>query len=54
MAAASLTLAEAAALLEPGMTVFIHGTATEPRAFVDYIAAHPHEKPWQAAVTIYG
>jgi acyl-CoA hydrolase len=41
MAADSLTLAEAAALLRPGMTVFIHGTATEPRALVEYIAANP-------------
>ena len=42
MAAETLTLAQAASLLRPGMTVFIHGTATEPRAIVEYIAAHPH------------
>ena len=41
MVAGQLTLSEAASLLEPGMTVFIHGTATEPRAFVDYLAANP-------------
>ena len=39
--AGQLTLSDAASLLRPGMTVFIHGTATEPRAFVDYLAAHP-------------
>lgn len=37
----TLTLAQAARLLRPGMTVFIHGTATEPRGFVEYLAAHP-------------
>ncbi len=41
MDAGQLTLGEAASLLRPGMTVFIHGTATEPRAFVDYLAANP-------------
>ncbi len=37
----SLDLAGAARLLRPGMTVFINGTATEPRALTDYLAAHP-------------
>lgn len=41
MAADRLTLAQAAALLRPGMTVFIHGTATEPRALVEFLAANP-------------
>lgn len=35
------TLDDAAALLRPGMTAFIHGTATEPRAFVERLAARP-------------
>lgn len=37
----TLTIAEAAALLQPGTTAFIHGTATEPRVFTDYLATHP-------------
>ncbi len=36
-----LTMKDAAALLSPGMTVFIHGTGSEPRAFVQYLADHP-------------
>ena len=36
-----LTLAEAAALLQPGMTAFIHGGVTEPRRFVEQLAAEP-------------
>lgn len=35
------TLDDAAALLRPGTTAFIHGTATEPRAFVERLAASP-------------
>ena len=35
------TLDDAAALLRPGMTAFIHGTATEPRTFVERLAARP-------------
>lgn len=30
---------DAAAMLRPGVTAFIHGTATEPRAFVEFLAA---------------
>lgn len=37
-----LLLAEAAELLKPGMTAFIHGTTSEPRALVEYLAEHPH------------
>lgn len=37
----TLDIAGAAKLLRPGMTVFIHGTATEPRVFVDYLCANP-------------
>ncbi len=36
----TLSLAGAASLLKPGMVVFIHGTATEPRTLVDYLAAN--------------
>ncbi|MEM1261378.1 MAG: acetyl-CoA hydrolase/transferase C-terminal domain-containing protein [Pseudomonadota bacterium] len=37
----ALDIRGAAALLQPGMTVFIHGMATEPRALTDYLAANP-------------
>lgn len=30
---------DAAAMLRPGVTAFVHGTATEPRAFVEFLAA---------------
>lgn len=35
------TLDDAVASLRPGMTAFVHGTATEPRAFVERLAARP-------------
>lgn len=35
------TLDDAVALLRPGTAAFIHGTATEPRAFVERLAARP-------------
>ncbi len=35
------TLDDAVASLRPGMTAFIHGTATEPRAFVERLASRP-------------
>lgn len=37
----SVTLQQAASLLSPGTTAFIHGTATEPRILTDYLYAHP-------------
>lgn len=37
----TLDVAGVAKLLRPGMTVFIHGTATEPRVLVDYLFANP-------------
>ncbi|MEM8547822.1 MAG: hypothetical protein AAGF46_06640, partial [Pseudomonadota bacterium] len=36
-----LTLVEAAALLQPGMTAFIHGGVTEPRRWVEQLVAEP-------------